>query len=68
MSKMSTTDGTGRTLVTADVVRAWARGKGYEVGTRGHLPEKLIREYNRTHRTFYQSGNPRVRQPELASV
>ena len=58
---MRATDGTGRTRVPAATVRAWAKDRGYWVGSRGHLPETLVREYNRTHRTFFQSGNPQVR-------
>lgn len=38
------------TLVGADTVRAWARDKGLEVGTRGHLSMELTEAFNRRHR------------------
>jgi hypothetical protein len=47
-----------RTEVPASYVRAWAREKGLPVGTRGHLPPELIREFNRTHRTHFTDRNP----------
>jgi len=31
-------------------VRAWARDRGIEVGTRGHLSQELIDQFNRAHR------------------
>jgi hypothetical protein len=37
-------------LVSAAVVRAWARAKGLTVGKRGHLPQEVIEAYNRAHR------------------
>jgi hypothetical protein len=49
------------TEVTADVVRAWARGRGIEVGTRGHLSVELTDKFNRAHRKQrYVNRNPSV--------
>lgn len=40
-------------------VRAWARKHGYPVGQRGHLPEQVIRRYNRFHhRKVAEGSNP----------
>ena len=45
--------------VNANDVRSWAREKGYEVGTRGHLPVDVIDRYNRQHRKRqYTNKNP----------
>jgi hypothetical protein len=59
---MSNTETTiEKTEVGADVVRAWARTKGYWVGTRGHLSQELIDTFNRRHRKqFHTSKNPMV--------
>lgn len=47
------------TEVSADVVRAWARNKGIEVGTRGHLSVELTDKFNRAHRKQrYVNRNP----------
>lgn len=45
--------------VDAAYVRAWARKRGYSVGSRGHLPEEVAEAFNRAHRTKrYVSKNP----------
>lgn len=61
-----------RTEVPAKVVRDWARRKGFQVGERGHLPPKVVKAYNRTHRTVYIDRNPwraenrKAREEEVA--
>lgn len=57
-----------RTEVPASVVRDWARRKGLPVGTRGHLPPSVIRQYNRTHRTIFVSKNPFGPKPVDSTV
>lgn len=50
-----------KTEVGADVVRAWARNNGHEVGTRGHLSNDLVEAFNRRHRKQrYTNKNPMV--------
>lgn len=50
-----------KTEVGANTVRSWARDKGYEVGTRGHLSQDLIDTFNRRHRKQqYTNKNPMV--------
>lgn len=45
--------------VGADVVRAWAREKGIQVGNRGHLPQSVVDTFNRRHRKVrFTSRNP----------
>jgi hypothetical protein len=48
-----------KTPVAISEVRAWLRSRGHAVGSRGHIPEKLIAEFNhRHHRKVYRSSNP----------
>lgn len=52
-----------KTPVDASEVRAWLRKRGHAIGSRGHLPESLIREFNhRHHQKIYVSGNPRTQK------
>ncbi len=45
--------------VSASMVRAWARRRGLPVGQRGHLPESVIRAFNKAHRTKqFVNSNP----------
>lgn len=39
-----------RKIVPIRKVRAWARDRGLPVGTRGHLSQDLIDQFNRAHR------------------
>lgn len=48
-----------RKLVPVQRVRAWARERGIEVGTRGHLSQDLIDQFNRLHRKVRaENSNP----------
>lgn len=48
---------------TAADVRDWARRKGLEVGTRGHLPSGVVDQYNRAHRVKkFENTNPIARR------
>lgn len=48
-----------KTLVPLSVVREWATRRGIPVGSRGHLPEQVIAQFNRYHRTKRaESRNP----------
>ena len=50
---------TDRKIVPIRKVRAWARKRGIPVGTRGHLPQELIDQFNRAHRTVAaENSNP----------
>jgi len=49
-----------RTQVPISVVREWARKVGYEVGSRGHLPQDVIKRYNYRHRTYAVNSNPNL--------
>lgn len=45
--------------VPASEVRAWAREKGLEVGTRGHLSGDVISKFNGAHRRRqFVNNNP----------
>lgn len=58
---MSNIDTIEKTEVGANVVRSWAREKGYTVGNRGHLSQELIDTFNRRHRKQqYTNKNPMV--------
>jgi hypothetical protein len=49
---------TKRQVPAADV-RQWANKKGFDVGTRGHLPQNVIEKFNRAHPSKeFVSGNP----------
>jgi hypothetical protein len=46
-------------IVPISEVRRWAAGRGIPVGGRGHLPESVIREFNRRHkRRQARTNNP----------
>jgi hypothetical protein len=48
-----------KTPVPLSEVRAWLRRRGHAVGSRGHISEQLIRDFNhRHHRKIYISENP----------
>jgi hypothetical protein len=50
-----------RTANAADV-RAWARRRQIEVGSRGHIAQDLIDEYNRRNdRNQFENTNPALR-------
>jgi len=43
-------DLSGPTIVPISVVRQWAADRGLPVGSRGHLPQTVIDQFNRRHR------------------
>lgn len=48
-----------KVTVPASTVREWARKKGLQVGTRGHIHKDVVDAFNRAHRAKeYVNTNP----------
>lgn len=54
-----------KTAAPLSEVRAWLRKRGHAVGSRGHIPESLISEFNhRHHKKLAESSNPWSKKKE----
>lgn len=55
--------------VSAAEVRDWARQRGFEVGTRGHIRQDVVEAFNRAHRVKeYVNTNPWLKSDEAETV